>query len=106
MSEPLPPKEGEPRPHKEESQNDTLEATESKSQHITGLKLGLVVASVTFVAFLMLLDMSIIVTVRWWLPQNRAQHSQLTPATGNPTYHKRVPLSERCRVVRQCLSSG
>ncbi|CAI7597832.1 unnamed protein product [Penicillium discolor] len=62
MSEPLPPKEGEPRPHKEESQNDTLEATKSKSQHITGLKLGLVVASVTFVAFLMLLDMSIIVT--------------------------------------------
>ncbi|KAF4766518.1 hypothetical protein HAV15_010474 [Penicillium sp. str.  len=62
MSEPLPPKEGEPRPQKEESQNDTLEATESKSQHITGLKLGLVVASVTFVAFLMLLDMSIIVT--------------------------------------------
>ncbi|KOS46692.1 hypothetical protein ACN38_g2365 [Penicillium nordicum] len=62
MLETLPPKDGDPTPPNEENQTHTREATESKSQHITGLKLGLVVASVTFVAFLMLLDMSIIVT--------------------------------------------
>ncbi|CAI7608067.1 unnamed protein product [Penicillium glandicola] len=64
MLEAIPPKNEDPTPHNQESQTDTREATEceSKSQHITGLKLWLVVASVTFVTFVMLLDVSIIVT--------------------------------------------
>jgi hypothetical protein len=53
-------------PHNaKKDQAHAREATESKSQHIKGLRLALVVASVTLVAFLVLLDMSIIVTVSW-----------------------------------------
>jgi 5-bromo-4-chloroindolyl phosphate hydrolysis protein len=55
--------------------------------HVTGLRLGLVVVSVTLVAFLMLLDMSIIVTVSMasaWrllrtLETTDSSHSQAIP---------------------------
>ncbi|CEJ54145.1 Putative Efflux pump [Penicillium brasilianum] len=63
MSETLSPKNGDSMPHNaEKEQAHAREATESKSQHITGLRLALVVTSVTLVVFLVLLDMSIIMT--------------------------------------------
>jgi hypothetical protein len=41
------------------------EAPETEYEYITGVKLWLVIASITLVCFLMMLDMSIIVTVRF-----------------------------------------
>lgn len=38
-------------------------AAEPERQYITGIKLILVISSVTFIAFLMMLDMSIVTTV-------------------------------------------
>lgn len=94
MLETLPPKDGDPTPPNEENQTHTREATESKSQHITGLKLGLVVASVTFVAFLMLLDMSIIVTVSWYLDP-----SQWSAAQTIDSNHRRSHISRASSIL-------
>lgn len=49
--------------HQSEKEKPQSCTTEVQVSHVTGLKLGLVVTSVTLVVFLMLLDMSIIVTV-------------------------------------------
>jgi len=47
-----------------DSSATTIETTENDAgQHITGIKLWLLMASISLVCFLMLLDMSIIVTV-------------------------------------------
>jgi hypothetical protein len=44
---------------------DPAEATEAEFQYVTGVKLWLVTAAVSLVCFLMMLDMSIIVTVSY-----------------------------------------
>ncbi|KZF26031.1 efflux pump [Xylona heveae TC161] len=63
MSQTSCPKDVESTQHNaKEEETAGGEVTESKPQYISGIKLWLVVASVTLIAFLMLLDMSIIVT--------------------------------------------
>jgi uncharacterized membrane protein YqjE len=51
----------------EEVNNKTVELAkvETEPEYIRGVKLALVITAVTLVAFLMMLDMSIIVTVRY-----------------------------------------
>lgn len=63
MSEPLPPKGGDRTLHNAQEEIQPPIASEGTPQYITGLKLWLVVTAVTLVTFLILLDMSIIVTV-------------------------------------------
>ena len=54
-----------PNPEKPEDSSSAIsEAGESEHEYISGIKLWVVLASVTFIAFLMMLDMAIIVTVR------------------------------------------
>ncbi len=48
-----------------EASTTTATVAEPEYEYITGIKLFLVIASVTLVAFIMMLDMSIIVTVRF-----------------------------------------
>lgn len=42
---------------------EPVEAAETEYEYITGVKLWLVIASITLICFLMMLDMSIVVTV-------------------------------------------
>jgi hypothetical protein len=53
---------------KPDSTDDTGDTAEGDNQYITGLKLFTLLASLTLITFLMMLDMSIIVTVRTNLP--------------------------------------
>lgn len=50
-------------PDAEQAQPPTHQADEADAHYLTGLNLWLVVGAVTIVTFLMLLDMTIIVTV-------------------------------------------
>jgi hypothetical protein len=63
MSEPLPTKVSDRTLHNAQEDIQPPITSERTTQYITGLKLWLVVAAVTLVTFLILLDMSIIVTV-------------------------------------------
>jgi hypothetical protein len=71
-------------------------------QYLSGVKLVLVLSSMTVIFFLMMLDGSILATVRTFLTQTLPKlKSWLTDAQGNPVHHGRVPFSTRCRVVWQ-----
>lgn len=83
----------------------TVEDGLPEHEYVTGVKLLLVVTSVTLVAFLMMLDMSIIVTVG--LHRNGLKFGELlTKLKGYSSNHYRLPLSLRCGLVRQRISSG
>lgn len=62
------------------------EAAKPEYEYITGVKLFLTIASITLVCFLMLLDMSIIVTVSF----GNSLHvlESLLNKTGHPTNHQ------------------
>jgi len=72
-------------------------AAREEQDYITGFKLILVLVSVTLVAFLMMLDMSIIATVKHpqgILYSRNKLCSWLTMLSiGHPPYHERLPLS-------------
>ena len=61
-----------------------VEATETEYEYITGIKLWLVIASITLICFLMMLDMSIVVTVSFY---NSIKGFKLTNMTGYPSNH-------------------
>lgn len=63
LAEIEPPPTVEKAPLDDGTATATAKAAEPEYEYITGVKLLLVMASVTLVAFLMMLDMSIIVTV-------------------------------------------
>jgi hypothetical protein len=76
----------------------TAEVAEPEHEYITGIQLWLVMASVTLVIFLMLLDISIIVTVSLAV-LNYKPKKLLTTATGHPSNYQRFPLVARCWMV-------
>jgi len=69
----------------------TIETELPEHEYATGVKLLLIITSVTLVAFLMMLDMSILATVglnivrlKFW--------KLLTRVKGHPSNHQRLPL--------------
>jgi hypothetical protein len=76
----------------EKSPSDSRTATESEKEHeyITGWKLVLVLAAVTLVVFLMLLDMSIIVTVSIMLHDC---HAYVTDKISRPSLASQVTFT-------------
>jgi hypothetical protein len=76
----------------------TAEAAEPEHEYISGVQLWLVMSSVTLVVFLMLLDISIIVTVSLTIPNYKLE-KLLTTATGYTSNYQRLPLVARCWVV-------
>lgn len=76
----------------------TAEAAEPEHEYISGVQLWLVMSSVTLVVFLMLLDISIIVTVSVTIPNYKLE-KLLTTATGYTSNYQRLPLVARCWVV-------
>lgn len=65
---------------------EVVEAPETEYEYITGIQLWLVVASITLVCFLMLLDMSIIVTVSF--DASISASNLLINMTGYPSNHQ------------------
>jgi hypothetical protein len=61
-------------------------------EYITGVKLLLILTSVTLVAFLMMLDMSIIATVGF-IPIQLSIYEYFTNAAGYTSDHQRFPLA-------------
>jgi hypothetical protein len=64
---------------------ESAETTDPKFEYVTGVKLWLATAAVTLVCFLMMLDMSIIVTVSIHNPL--CVFNLLIDMTGYPSYH-------------------
>lgn len=64
---------------------EIAEAAETEYEYVSGVKLWLAVAAVTLVCFLMMLDMSIIVTVSY--QSSIAALDSLTCIKGNPSNH-------------------
>lgn len=60
-------------------------------QYISGVKLVLILTSTTLVYFLMMLDMSILATVKTSVLC--APCLQLTESKGNPIHHQRIPVT-------------
>lgn len=75
----------------------TAESVEPEHVYISGFQLWLVMSSVTLVIFLMLLDVSIIVTVSLGILNSPPKI--LTTATGYSPNYQRFPLVARCWVV-------
>lgn len=71
----------------------TGEANEEEWQYVTGFKLGVVIVSVTLVAFVMMLDMSIVSTVISSKYCNQLKSLLLTMILGHSSNHKRFSLS-------------
>jgi hypothetical protein len=67
---------------------------------VTGWKLTSLMISITIGAFLMLLDMSIVTTVRLF---GSSQVSVLTTIAGYPSHHREVSLFGRHWLVWQCI---
>lgn len=76
----------------------TAEAAEPEHEYISGAQLWLVISSVTLVVFLMLLDVSIIVTVSLGV-LNYKLEKLLTTATGYSPNYQLLPLVARCWMV-------
>jgi hypothetical protein len=83
---------------------EPAEATDAEFQYVTGVKLWLATAAVTLVCFLMMLDISIIVTVRYDYLLNAL--SSLIYVEGYSSYHHRFSFAGRCWLVRQRISFG
>jgi hypothetical protein len=80
------------------------EATDAEFQYVTGVKLWLATAAVTLVFFLMMLDVSIIVTVSYDNLLTAA--GSLINVEGYSSYYHRLSFAERCWLVRQRISFG
>jgi hypothetical protein len=76
------------------------EDPEDEDQYVTGFKLWTLMASLTLVMFLMMLDMSIIVTVCTMVPS--ALEAGLIES-GDSSNHDRFSLPWRCWLVWQCV---
>lgn len=75
---------------------------QADEEYVSGFKLALVLGCITLVYFLMMLDVTILATVR-------LRHSSLSIpktslililSTGNPIYHQRLPFPPGCWMVR------
>lgn len=75
----------------------------TEHQYISGIKLWTLLGSLTLVCFLMMLDMSIIVTVSW-VVMVLSTNPLLTLLLGYSTDHERLPFSNRRGMVRKCIS--
>lgn len=79
----------EAQPSSSESPDDAQAVPEPKAEEeewVTGFKLAVIVAAVTMAAFLMLLDVSIVATVSYFLSQFHEVVVDLL--TGNPKNHQ------------------
>jgi hypothetical protein len=80
-------------------------AVEKESYYVTGFHLVVLMGCLTLVTFLILLDVSIIATVRLAIKIYLLHKKTLSMADnvclslGHPPYHERLPLSPRCRMV-------
>jgi hypothetical protein len=81
---------------------ESAETTDPEFEYITGVKLWLATAAVTLVCFLMMLDMSIIVTVSLHNPLRALD--LLMNMTGYPSNHHRLSFARRCGLVWQRVS--
>lgn len=77
-------------------------AEEQEFEYVTGIKLALILVSVTVVCFLMMLDMSIVTTVGGSAHRLSRSYEVNTPE-GNSENHKPVPLPRRRWMVRKCV---
>ena len=70
---------------------------QADEDYVTGFKLALVLGCITLVYFLMMLDVTILATVRPRHPSLFIPRTlfRLTPSTGNPLYHQRLPFPPR-----------
>jgi hypothetical protein len=75
------------------------EPTETEYEYVTGVKLWLAAVAVTLVAFLVMLDLSIIVTVSLHNP--RYALDMLINMVGYPSNHNRLSFPRRCGLVWQ-----
>jgi hypothetical protein len=75
------------------------EPTETEYEYVTGVKLWLAAVAVTLVAFLVMLDLSIIVTVSLHNP--RYALDMLINMAGYPSNHNRLSFPRRCGLVWQ-----
>lgn len=87
----------------DEKSSAAVSEREEPKDYVKGFKLIAVMAVVTTAAFLMLLDMSIIATVRNQNPFSLCpQCVEInSPCPGCPTNHDRVPLAARRWLVRR-----
>jgi hypothetical protein len=81
---------------------EAQEPTKTECEYITGVKLWLATVAVTLVSFLMMFDLSIIVTVSIHNPRY-ALHMLINMA-GYPSNHNRLSFTRRCRLVWQRIS--
>jgi hypothetical protein len=81
---------------------ESAETTPPEFEYVTGVKLWLATAAVTLVCFLMMLDMSIIVTVSLHNPSHALD--LLIHMTGYPSNHHRLSFPWRCGLVWQRVS--
>ena len=74
-------------------------------EYVTGFKLVIVIVAITLVAFLMMLDMSIIVTVSIFNREKLGLRDTDT-FSGYPSDHQRLSFPDRRGLVWQCLPTG
>ena len=86
----------------EKAPHDGVNAGENGQEYVQGVKLMLVLVSTTVVYFLMMLDMSILATVGFYLSM-RPKTQMLITTPGNTVHHRRLPLTARYRMVRKCV---
>ena len=84
---------------------ETAEGTEEEHKYVTGVKLGVAISSTTIVVFLMMLDLSIIVTVG---NNHNTEYKRmiLKSSIGNPIHYKPLSFVARCRMVWERLPIG
>jgi len=78
------------------------EPTKTEYEYVTSVKLWLATVAVTLVGFLMMLDLSIIVTVSLHNPHYALDI--LINMAGYPSNHNRLSFPRRCRLVWQRIS--
>lgn len=86
---------------------ETIKTADEGDEYVTGFKLAIVMLSVTLVAFLMLLDTTIIVTVSQLSMFNSTDFRLLLMiGLGYSSDHHRFSLSQGCGMVWQRVSFG
>lgn len=80
---------------KKTNKNTEQESTEEEYDYITGFKFVILMMSITLAVFLMLLDISIIVTVRsqFTIIYRCVTADNVCLPPGHPRNHERLPLS-------------
>lgn len=96
-----PSRDGLSCPQKPSDEGTGLDDTgELQNEHTTRFRLFMVMFAVTLVCFIMMLDMSIVVTVRVLFSFPNMTNSMV----GYPSNHQRFSFSLRCGMVWQCIS--